>query len=489
MIFKSIRFKIILWYMLVLALTLSLFSAAVYHHFSARLYSDLDELLISRAEGITDAIDMFWAREKVTPQDLNVTEAHEIDRVSFMKLAQQWVDRESGRPKLLNFVVRIFDVNGLSIAAMPEMETAPVLPARTRAEVLQGKSFIGDTAVETAAGETMLLRSWTHPVIKNGRLVYIVQVASPLTAIHSALIDLRLVLFVLLPLTISLTGIAGAFLARKALNPVDSMITTIRQITAQNLKLRIAIPDTRDEIKNLADTFNDMLGRLDKSLSAQQQLMQDISHEFKTPLTVLRGQLEVTLKKLRAPEEYERVLNSSLEEIDKLSSIISDILVLARFDSKEARISLEEFDLAGLARDTLGAIKVLADQKDITLALDGPEHGLVQADHTLMRRVLLNLLSNAVKFTPAGGQVRISLGQAAGGNVTLSVSDTGAGIAPRDLPRIFDRFYCADKSHSSHGLGLSIVKSIIEAHKGTIEVTSVPSRGTTFTISLPQPGA
>jgi len=280
--------------------------------------------------------------------------------------------------------------------------------------------------------------------------------------------------------------VVGVFLAGIALRPVDAMIKTIHQITAENLKLRITIPDTKDEIKHLADTFNDMLERLDKTFTSQQQFLQDISHELKTPLTIIRGEIEVILKKKRSPEEYERVLKSALEEINRVSRIFENLLVLARFDSKKISLELKSLDVNNVIKDILEDTEQIARQKNIKITFFPVSPAVFRADEYSIRRLVLNLLDNALKYTPAGGDIHISTSR--GNNlVVITVSDTGPGISPEALPQIFDRFYRADASRRSDGfgLGLSIVKSIVQAHNGTIDVKSSPGRGTTFLVSFP----
>ncbi|MCG8430005.1 MAG: HAMP domain-containing histidine kinase [Candidatus Omnitrophica bacterium] len=473
--------------MLVLTATLSLFSMAVYHRFSVGLYGDLDELLLSRADGIDDAIDLFWERERLVSRSRVFESAApvELPAVNFVKIARQWINQASIRPRLLNIIVRIYDVTGLHVVSTSASSGSALLPRRILNAVVAGQRHVENVRLAVDEGDEMEFRCWTIPVVKEGRVVYIVQVASPLEPIHSALIDLRLILFLFLPLTILLTGVAGAFLAKKSLSPVTDMIQTIRQITAQNMKMRLKLPDTRDEIRELAGTFNEMVGRLDASLSAQQQLIQDISHEFKTPLTIMRGQLEVTLKRLRSPGEYEAVLKSGIEEIDKLNRVVGDLIHLARFDNKEARLCMERFNVRELVSRTIAAFNALAEQKRITLRFTGDEDIVITADRDLIRRMLLNLLSNAFKFTSENGKITVGL-RSRGGSVEITVSDTGCGIPERARERIFDRFYCVDQSHASHGLGLSIVKSIVQAHRGDIFAASRPGYGSTFRVVLPQ---
>jgi two-component system, OmpR family, sensor kinase len=291
---------------------------------------------------------------------------------------------------------------------------------------------------------------------------------------------------VLLPLAILITGIIGVFLAKITLNPVDRIIKTVQKITAESLKLRIQMPGTRDEIERLAATFNDMLDRLEKAFSSQKHFIQDASHELKTPLTILQGELEVTLKRIRSAAEYEEVLRSSLEEIRRISSIVENLLLLARVEDRETGLDIREFNLQRALRGAVEGMEILAREKSLVLTLRADETLMMPGDEQKLQQVFLNLLDNAIKYTPPHGAVSVSAA-AADNAVRITVQDSGIGIPPADLPHIFDRFYRVDKARSSRGfgLGLSIAKSIVEAHHGTISAESSLNQGSTFTVTVP----
>jgi len=298
--------------------------------------------------------------------------------------------------------------------------------------------------------------------------------------------NLEFSLLILLPLTVILTGLSGTFLVQLTLRPVDQMIETIHQITAENLKLRLTIPGTKDEIESLAKTFNKMIARLDEAFTSQRQFMEDISHELKTPLSVLKGELEVTLKRIRSSQEYETALHSSLEEVNRIAGIVENLLTLARFDAKTTTLQAQPLDLNLLIKDTVEAIQVLATQKNITLQLNSAHTVDILADRNQLKRLLLNILDNAIKYTQPGGKISIDLRQQKD-TADIDITDTGIGIPEDDLPHIFDRFYRVDKSRSSvgFGLGLSIAQSIAMAHGGKICAKSNLPQGTIFNISLP----
>lgn len=488
MIFRTIRFKIIFWYTLALTIIISLFSLSLYSNFKSNLYGNLNGLLQSKAEGIADSIDTYWETEKIDALRAGIGQDvfSKINNINFVKVAQRWVKEKSNDPKLLNIIVQIFDADGNNMVSSENIPSIGPLSKEILKFVLKGAGHFDNFNIELPDNKILSLRTLTTPVIEDGKVSYIVQVTSPLTQVEVVLSRLRFTLALLLPIAIALTSIIGLFLAEMTLRPLKKIIKTVRQITAENLKLRLDLPDTKDEIKRLSDTFNDMLEKLDRAFSSQQQFMHDISHELRTPLTILKGELEVTLKKVRSQREYESILHSSLEEMDKINRIIENLLMLARFDNKEVSLEMKPLDLNRLIQNILDDIKIVSEQKNIQIKFSPQEHVILDADESQLRRAILNILDNAIKYTGEKGEISVFTEK--DNNVArIKISDTGIGIAKENLPFIFDRFYRVDKARNAHGfgLGLSIAKSIIEVHKGKIEAASQPNQGTAFIFSLP----
>lgn len=488
MIFKTIRFKIILWYTSALTIIISLFSLSLYSNFKNNLYEDLNDLLQSKADGIADSIDTYWETEKLDALKAGIKQDvfSKINNINFVKITRRWVKEKSNDPKLMNIIVQIFDAAGNNIVSSKNIPNIMALSEESLRPVLKGNSHFDNFNIELPDRKILSLRALTIPVIENDKVAYIVQVTSPLTQLVAALNRLRFILLLLLPAAIFLTGIVALFLAEFTLNPLKKIIKTVRQITAENLKLRIDLPDTKDEIKRLADTFNEMLTKLDQSFSLQQQFIHDISHELRTPLTILKGELEVTLKKVRSQEEYESILFSSLEELNKINSIIENLLMLARFENREASLEIKPLDLGRLIQNILDDIKILSVQKGIQINFLPQEGIILEADEKQLRRVILNILDNAIKYTAENGKIFVTI-EKSSNTAKIKINDTGIGMAKENLPFIFDRFYQVDKSRNANGfgLGLSIAKAIIEVHKGKIEVESRPNQGTAFIIYLP----
>jgi heavy metal sensor kinase len=485
MLLQSIRFKIVLWHMLILSLALFIFGMVLYQNLHQRISQDTDDILRSRAKGIEESIDTYWAAEQMDIAEGNA-KIHfaKEDNINFIRIAKRWVGEKVSDPNLINIVVRIFDAHGNPIATSRNIPTEH-LNSRIYYDVKKGADHFDNTYLDVN-GRPSSFRIFTTPVMENKRLSYVVQVASSLSQLHEVLRNLGFSLLFLLPLTVILTGLSGVFLVQLTLRPVDQMIETIHQITAENLRLRLKIPGTKDEIDSLAKTFNQMIARLDEAFTTQRQFMEDISHELKTPLSVLKGELEVTLKRIRSAQEYETTLHSSLEEVNHLVGIVENLLTLARFDAKTTTLQKLSLDLNVLLKDAVEAIQVLAIQKSITLQLNSAHTVEIFADKNQLKRLVLNLLDNAIKYTPPGGKIYIDLRQQKN-SADIDITDTGIGIPEKELPHIFDRFYRVDKSRSSvgFGLGLSIAQSIAMAHGGKIYARANVPQGTVFTISLP----
>ena len=474
--------------MLVLGLTLLLFSTMLYNKYSQKLYEDLDGVLESRAEGIANSIDTYWEAERLEAlkEESIMDNLSKIDNINFAKIAQRWVEERSGDPKLLGIIVQIFNVRGIHITSSKNVPKLETLPKNIFDYVSRGNRHFDTMAIAIPASKSITLRILSIPVAENKKVAYIVQVASPLNSIHFAMARLKIMLAVLLPLTVLLTGITGAFFAKIALSPVDRIIKDIHQITAENLKKRTSIPDTKDEISRLASTFNDMLARLEYAFSSQRRFIEDLAHELKTPLAILKGEIEVTLKKIRSKEEYEDVLNSSKEEVNRINSIIENLLIFARFENDAVMLEFKTLNIATLLKGAVDDIEILAMQKNIGMSISAQENIVISGDEDKLKRLFLNILDNAIKYTPQGGKVGMSAAKE-NNFVRIKISDTGSGIPEKEINHIFDRFYQVDKSgyKGGFGLGLSIAKAIVEAHKGKIEAESVLNRGTTFIISLP----
>jgi two-component system heavy metal sensor histidine kinase CusS len=279
--------------------------------------------------------------------------------------------------------------------------------------------------------------------------------------------------------SIALTALLGWISARRGLAPVREMADVTHGISAHRLNERLPPESVPTELVDLALAFNDMLERLEGSFQRLSDFSSDLAHELRTPISNLMTQTQVAISKARSADQYREVLYSNLEEYERLARMISDMLFLAKADNQLIVPSSETVDLAAEARGLFGFYEAFAEEQGISLVLEGT--GVVRGDRLMIRRALSNLLSNAIRHTLRGGSVKVAIGHGESGEVHLAVENPGEAIEPEHLPRLFDRFYRVDpsrqKGSDGAGLGLAITKSIVEAHKGSIEVFS--SNGST----------
>ncbi|MGH9413116.1 MAG: sensor histidine kinase [Terriglobales bacterium] len=325
---------------------------------------------------------------------------------------------------------------------------------------------------------------------------YLLRIGTPLKPINDAQDTFLWVMLMLLPVTVVFSAVFGSVMAKRTLKPVTDMTHAARAISASNLSRRLPTRGRRDELDELAETFNAMIARLQQSFAKMNEFAANVSHELRTPLQAMQGETELALIARAPVGECRRVLESNLEEIDRLNRMIRNLLVLAQADAGEMRPHLEAMDLNELVRDLVDQMRAVAQSRDVELRAETSAPVPLHADSLRVRQMVLNLIDNAIKYTPAGGRIEVRVERAAtpAGRIEarMLVRDTGIGIAPEDLPHIFDRFYRADKSRTSSaagvegcGLGLPIVKWVAETHGGSVEVSSRPGQGSSFLVRLP----
>jgi heavy metal sensor kinase len=331
------------------------------------------------------------------------------------------------------------------------------------------------------------VRVLVAPILEDGRVINVVQVGISLENMMKTLRRFDLIMAAVFPLGLLLAGGGGWLLARRALRPVDRMTQAVHRITSEHLQERLPETGTGDELDRLAGTLNEMLTRLEDSFHQIRQFSADASHELQTPLTILRGEIEVALRSARSPQEYQQVLHSCLEEIERISRLVSGLLLLARADAGVLRLDLQPVDLTELTLEVAGRLQRLAAEKSVALQCNLTTPVFILADKEHLQRLLLNLIDNAIKYTQAGGSVTLSL-YADDNQVRLSVADTGIGLSPAEQEQIFTRFFRSAEAKSQGGgagLGLCIAQSIAAAHDGTIELASTPGQGSIFSLVLP----
>ncbi|HSQ02490.1 MAG TPA: ATP-binding protein, partial [Burkholderiales bacterium] len=269
--------------------------------------------------------------------------------------------------------------------------------------------------------------------------------------------------------------------------PLEQIATAVDTIGGTNLQARIPEVSPDVELRQVTRVLNDMLVRLEGAFAAQRSFIADASHELRSPLANLRGTVEVSLRRSRSPDEYREALNVALAEAERLSRLTDDLLVLSRVDACQLALDLHSCDLSDIARGAVAALAARAQEKGVQLRLDAQPAAIVGDAHRL-RQAIDNLLDNALRYAPTGSDVVVTARQE-DGHAILSVQDAGPGLSEEEQARIFDRFYRVDVSRARDsgglGLGLPIVKGIIEAHHGQVSVRSKPGQGCVFNVFLP----
>jgi two-component system, OmpR family, heavy metal sensor histidine kinase CusS len=314
------------------------------------------------------------------------------------------------------------------------------------------------------------------------------QAAVTLVPNAQALKELVTVLLTLGPLALASAAGGGYWLARRALAPVDRMAATAAEITAKRLDRRLAEPEANDELGYLARTFNTMISRLERSFDEVRRFTADAAHELRTPLAAMRTEAEVALRSERTPDRDAKVLENLLEEIDRLTRLVGQLLFLCREDTGLGAGMFQPLRLDKLVHDVGDHMQVLAREKGVDLRIDIADTCEINGDPDRLRQLFFNLLYNAIKYTRPDGSI-IVIGDTSHGQVRVTVTDTGIGIPAEHLPRVFERFYRVDPSRSveidGNGLGLSICCSIAESHAGRLSIESVVDFGTRVTLALP----
>jgi heavy metal sensor kinase len=339
--------------------------------------------------------------------------------------------------------------------------------------------------VHVPVGSKKQFRLLTLPVVRSGATVNIVQVAMSLENVEATRASLLFVLLVLAPVALAGSALGGWFLARRALAPVDGMVEAARRIEAEDLTKRLPVPSGGDELGRLAAVVNDMLARLERSFDSGRRFSADAAHELRTPLTILKGEIEVALGSFQAPAEIQQALVSCLEEVDRLNSLVEDLLLMARMEADALNTPPSPVNLAEVVQEAEPALSELAQRAGNTCTVATAPPLWVNGYESLLFRLIFNLAENAIKYTPRGGLIEVTL-EGQDGLAALQVKDNGVGIAPDAREHIFDRFYRGDPARegSGTGLGLALVRSIVQLHHGQIRVSSEPGSGSCFRVTL-----
>jgi two-component system, OmpR family, heavy metal sensor histidine kinase CusS len=368
--------------------------------------------------------------------------------------------------------VRILDSAGHSLAETPEMNA--LLPPSVFVESDEPKNFRND-------GRLFSLVSTKHNV---GADQVTIQVAQDRTADERFMKQFAALLGAVLALGVAAAAIIAWSVTRRGLRPLAKMTDALQRVGPKQLHERVPTVGWPRELQPLAIAFDDMLARLEDSFVRLSQFSADIAHELRTPIGNIRGEAEVALTRSRTTDEYREVIESTIVECQHLGDIVDNLLFLARTEAAEGHLQPASFDGRALIQKIAAFYEPIAEDQKLVIRCRGEATFL--ADEMLFSRAVSNLVENATRHTPEGGSIEIAI-VADEAWAEVSVTDTGAGIAVEHLPRVFDRFYRADPARSSEGvgLGLALVKSILDLHGGSARIASEPGRGTTVTLRFP----
>jgi heavy metal sensor kinase len=447
--------RLAVWYVAAMVVVLAVYATAIYAFVSRSVSESLDQRL--RA-------DFFWAAATVDlgPDGLVMS----TPQVDLLLEEEPWVQvlTADGKEVLLNNnEARRRPIPGtMALAASAEDRTASFDVAGTPMRVLSRRSFIG-----------------ARPVA--------VQVGRSEVPMNLQLRQFTFVLLLGLPLAVIVAGVGGYVLARRALAPIEQMTERARTITAERLSDRLPVRHPDDEMGRLALVFNETLARLEGSFEQMRQFTADVSHELRTPLTSIRSVGEVGLRGHKDESAYRGIIESMLEEVDRLAGLVDRLLTLSRAETGQAPLSREIVHLQALAEEVVQHLSVLAEEKQQQLVVERRAAPDALADKQVLRHALINLVDNAIKFTPRGGQVCIRISETPTSAI-FDVIDTGPGVPADARPRIFDRFYRADERDGERGsgLGLSIARGAVEANGGRLTLEASGAGGSTFRITMPR---
>ena len=462
---RSISFRLVAWYAGWLAGIFLLLCALLYLDLRYYLEKDLREAQFRRARQIANTL---------------LAHVRETSEAAVIREMKGWYEPEANA----RFIRLTRDDNTLVYISGPPKDGSfdpadiPVEGGAQPAEFARKLSMPG--------GHTLLIAGLNFK--SAGNPDYRVEFGALLDPVETMLNHLFLQLALGLPLAVVVITGGGFLLVRRALKPVEQITRAAEQITQYNLSDRLPVTASGDELEHLSVALNRMIVRLDDAFQNSQRFVADASHDLRTPLTILRGELESFAADARLDSEMRDRAAGLLEETVHLGQIVEQLFTLSRLDAGEAQTEWERFDLSELARSTAEQMSLLAEDKGIAIRCEADQSVTAKGNRVRIKQVIVNLLDNAIKYTPPGGAIQLRV-FAAGSHAVLEVEDNGIGIPETALPHIFERFYRVDTARTtdteSTGLGLAIVKSICTAHGATVEAESSAGRGTCFRVRLP----
>ncbi len=483
MINHSIRTRLTIYFASIVAIILLLFDLLIILSFRDNLLDNIESSLLSSCSVITGEIFKQDISGKLIEEDSEYED--EISKISELFPVEIAELIES-----MGHFAQLLDVQNpakpviIARAHLNENINIPYNPELVQ-KIIGSKSS-KDKYFFKKSQELMLVNLYILDHLGNK---FVLQIAETTVNFKNDLKWIFTSLLIASPLFLLILSIFGYFMIKTAFKPVTNIVEDVNKITAKDLSLRIKSMSGKDEIGKLIDTFNNLIERLERSFNLTKQFSIDVSHELKTPLTVLRGEIEVILRHSRSKEEYVRTLNSLVEEVIKLQAIIDNLLLLANLDASRRLPEFEDVDLNELILETFEDLHWLATQKNQNIEIREIPSISIHGDKTLLIRLFSNILENAIKYSPRNGKIRIFC-NISKDSMEINVQDSGPGISKEYHTKIFERFFRIDdlyeptKSKSS-GLGLALAKKIADLHNITIKLKNSSPQGCIFSLSAP----
>jgi heavy metal sensor kinase len=465
--------QLTIWYTAIFGLLLLLAGVLVYFNLENSLSTSPDAELQFRAQQLADGVEL---RDDGIEIRGAIGDLPGFDSRDDRLTSQADVNFDN--------LVRLLDVHGNVVGETPAFRKIKV-PRSSITQPLQGTPWQGTITLS----DDHQVRIYSRTIADDGNVFAVIQVGASLSLVHDALKQITAELLIVAFCVLLLGAVGSYWLAGRAFAPIRRLIEVARTIKEGDLRQRVHVAQTSDEVQALALTFNEMLTSLEQTLTRQRRFVSDASHELRTPVAVIRSKTELALQQQSEPEEYMAVLRQINGEAERLGHLIGDLLALARADEGRTYFDTEQVPLHLLVEAVAANAEPLALERGVNLLVEASEPVNVRGDEARLIQVIMNLLDNAIRYTTSGGQVVIGVSSTAQ-TAILTVRDTGIGISPEHLPHIFDRFYRVDSartynSGNNNGLGLAIVEWIVRAHNGTIDVESQPGHGSTFIITFP----
>lgn len=393
---------------------------------------------------------------------------------TYLIQVDQWRAREHNSFSVNPVFVEFYDTNKLLIDKSPNLKNSNI-------NLLDNSK--NDKFIDTKLNG-IPIRQIQTPIVNKNKIVGYLVVAMSLEDLEIVQI-LKNILLITYPLILILLYLFARFFAGRSIIPVSTIIETSGKITKDNLKTRIPLPNNKDELFALSQTINNLLDRVESAIEREKQFTSDASHELRTPLAVIKGTMEVLIRKPRNQQEYEEKIQFCISEVDRLNHMVDQLLLLARFENQKQNIKRESIYLNALILDNLTRFSEKIENKKLKVITLFDEDYYIESDNYLVSIIVSNLISNAIKYSNNETEINIKLLNE-NGNIVFSISDNGIGIVPEDIEKIFTSFYRSNVANHTQikgtGLGLSIVKRLCDLLKIEITLTSEIDKGTTFII-------